>query len=110
MAGIDMGGFLELLGDQLQSSEVEDLKYILGNSFTGKVYSFLALQETFLEFFESFSLRNHFTDISTYKELHELHRKTLERTNAIGIYCILKYSFGYSHKILSQICITIIRN
>ena len=43
MAGIDMGGFLELLGDQLQSSEVEDLKYILGNSFTGKVYSFLAL-------------------------------------------------------------------
>ena len=43
MAGIDMGGFLELLGDQLQSSEVEDLKYILGNSFTGKAHSFLAL-------------------------------------------------------------------
>ena len=56
MAGTDMGGFLELLGNELQPLEVEELKYIWGNSFKGTFSSFIALQETF---FEIFNLLNH---------------------------------------------------
>ena len=41
MAGIDMGGFFSLIGKQLQPRDVEQLKYILEDSFTGKSEAYL---------------------------------------------------------------------
>ena len=36
MAGIDMEDLLRLIGNQLQPVDVEQIKYILQDSFTGK--------------------------------------------------------------------------
>ena len=36
MANVDMRKFLSIMGEQLQLLEVEKLKYILEDSFTGK--------------------------------------------------------------------------
>lgn len=38
MAGIDMKDFLNLIGEQLLPVDVEILKYILRDSFTGKFH------------------------------------------------------------------------
>ena len=49
MAGIDMTGLLRLIGEQLQHLDVEQLKYILQDNFTGKFHrdlSFLNLELT----------------------------------------------------------------
>ena len=40
MAGIDMAYLLRVIG-KLQPSEVEQLKYILKDSLTGKIYNFI---------------------------------------------------------------------
>ena len=55
MAGIDMTGLLRLIGEQLQHLDVEQLKHILQDNFTGKFHrdlSFLNLELTkFLKMF-----------------------------------------------------------
>ena len=55
MAGIDMTGLLRLIGEQLQHLDVEQLKCILQDNFTGKFhrdFSFLNLELTkFLKMF-----------------------------------------------------------
>ena len=38
MAVIDMKGFLTILEEKLQALDVENLRYILADSLTGKVY------------------------------------------------------------------------
>ena len=38
MAVIDMTGLLRLIGEQLQPLDVEQLKYILQDNFTGKFH------------------------------------------------------------------------
>ena len=41
MAEVDMDGFLSLFGKQLQPVDLEQLKYILEDSFTGKSKTYL---------------------------------------------------------------------
>lgn len=103
-----MGGFLELLENQLEPSDVEELKYILGNSFTGTFYSYIALQETFvLKFLASWTTVRIFTHeavlLVTSKDIWENY------WNRYILYTY-KYSLGstterYSYKI----CISIFR-
>ena len=43
MAGIEMRALLQSIMNQLQASDMEELKYILKDSFTGECYLLLKL-------------------------------------------------------------------
>ena len=57
MTNIDMRKFLSLMGEQLQLLDVENLKYILKDSFTGKFL--LSLEKTLYFMMRQFTV-SHF--------------------------------------------------
>ena len=51
MARIDMGSFLESMVDQLQPEDLDELKYVLKENFTGKLHSDFAASSECFEYF-----------------------------------------------------------